>query len=707
MAVAALLGAGVLAVLAAYLFASVPLPEDLTLGATTVVDRNGNRVGTLSAHPSRRDVALADLPDHVPAAVLAAEDRGFYQHAGISPRGILRALATNVAAGEIEQGGSTITQQYIKNAALSRERTAVRKLKEAVLAVKLEQAYSKDQILEFYLNTIYLGRGTYGIDAAARTYFARPAAQLTVNEAATLAGLIRAPERFDPAEDPGAANIRRVYTLNGMVERGTLTRQQAQQLKAAGLPETTARPAAYGANTYYLDAVRRELAATLGEEAVFRGLTVVAEIDLGLQRFAEQTLRRHIGTLRDQLADDPPDEDFDLSQVSGGLVSVDPATGGVRALVGGANFAQQQFNAAVQGANQSGSAFKPFTLAAFVDAGFSPRSRFPAPPEMTVAFDGFPDYRVRNFGGRGYGTQTVRQATLTSTNVVYTQMTAEVGPAAVRETAVAAGLPDNDRLTAVPSITLGTAGVTVLDLASAYATVAGDGVRTDPRLIRRVEAPDGTTVVADRGPQREPAISANVAHVVSDVLVDNVRSGTGTAAQIDRPAAGKTGTTQDSRDAWFAGYVPQLATTVWFGTLDNSSMGDVTGGSVPAAAWGDYMRRATADMEVVGFPTPDYSGLEILGGQPPASPGPSSPAPAATTPVTGPSDGAHQPTPSRKPRSRPTPAQSPSPDDAPVNPLPTVNQAPLGGQQPSPSPTRSSPTSQPAARPRASPDSDR
>ncbi|MDQ4131240.1 MAG: transglycosylase domain-containing protein, partial [Actinomycetota bacterium] len=387
---------------AVYLFTNVPLPKDVLPQATRVLDRNGQEAGFLS--PQAVDpVPLEQLPAHVPRSVLAAEDRSFYRHPGVSLTGTLRALLTNVQAGRVEQGGSTITQQYIKNAAVGTERTFRRKAKEAVLAVKLERRYSKDEILEFYLNTVYFGRGAYGIEAAARTYFDVPARQLTLNQAATLAGLIRRPERLDPASQPEDANARRIHVLDGMVEEGWLSGVERDRAVLAGLPPTASRQRAdHGPAAYYLDAVRQELAAKLGEERVYRGLTVRTELDQGMQSAAQRVLTAKIVELQREQKGRP---------VTGAIVSVDPADGGVRALVGGPDFALQPFNAATQGRNQAGSAFKPFGLAAFVEEGFSPESRFPAPAELAVPFPGARPYEVSNFGGQGYGEQTVREAT--------------------------------------------------------------------------------------------------------------------------------------------------------------------------------------------------------------------------------------------------------------------------------------------------------
>jgi penicillin-binding protein 1A len=609
-----LLGAVLLAGAGVYFFQSVPFPDDITVGATVVLDRNGEEVGTLSAQAARQDIALSQLPEHVPQAVLAAEDRGFYDHGGISWRGTARALFRNIQARDIEEGGSTITQQYIKNAALTADRTFTRKANEAVLALKLERQQSKDNILEMYLNTIYWGRGAYGIEAAAQTYFDVPATELTINQAATLGGIIRSPSRLDPAEDPASADIRRRYTLDGMVGEGWLDQATAEQAVNEGLPSVSDRQTVeFGPAAYYLDAVRRVLSREIGEDIIFRGLTVHTELDMSMQTTAQQVITEHLANVPEGTAESP---------VSAALVTVDPEDGGVRAIVGGPDFAKQQFNAAVRGGRQPGSAFKPFGLAAFTDAGYSPESRFKAPAKIEIDFPGHGTYEVGNYGGSDFGEQTVQQATWSSTNTVFMQMVEVAGVDRVRDLAVDAGIPDTDAVPEVPSLVLGTADVTPYHMANAFATFASGGVRNEPRLVSRVVDGKGD-VIYENGPESTGAMDSNVAYVVSSALQGVIQSGTGQRAQIGRPAAGKTGTTNDHRDAWFVGYVPQLSTAVWVGTMDNLPMEGMTGGSLPAEIWAAYMTQAVEGMEVRDFPAPDLSGLEILNEAPEPEPSPS------------------------------------------------------------------------------------
>ncbi|TVR21292.1 MAG: hypothetical protein EA387_10445 [Nitriliruptor sp.] len=600
--------------LAFYLvFSSVPLPDDIDARSSLVFDVDGAEVGTLASELTRDDVPLDSLPDHVPAAVLAAEDRGFYEHRGISFTGIARALFTNVRAGSVQQGGSTITQQYIKNAALSPELTYRRKVEEAALAIKLEQTYSKDEILGFYLNTIYWGRGTYGIEASSQAFFEIPAAELDVNQAATLAGIIASPENFDPLENPERADQRRRYVLEGMVDTGALTRAEADVLLADGLPEVSERRGInLGPNAYYLDAVRRELSAReeFAQGELFRGLRIHTELDQSMQAAAQRTLTAAV-------VDGPTD--------TGAIVSIDPATGGVRALAGGPDIGAQPFNTAVRSVRQVGSTFKAFTLQAFIEAGRSPETRFTAPAELEVEDSERP---ISNYGGSSFGEQTVRQATASSTNTVYVQMQEEVGREVVIDAARRAGLPrdrddevfptergEGQTMRPFAGLTLGQDEFSPLELTSAFGTYAAEGFHVQPRLIVRVEDSQGRAIYTPE-PIEEQALEVQVSRAVTDVLVDAVVAGSGRAAALDdRPVAGKTGTTNEGRDVWFAGYVPQLSTAVWLGNLDNSPIeGDgVAGGALAAPVWRTYMEQATADLEVQGFTAPS---LDLEGGEP-------------------------------------------------------------------------------------------
>ncbi|MTV25755.1 hypothetical protein FTX61_10075 [Nitriliruptoraceae bacterium ZYF776] len=600
-------------------FSSVPLPDDIAATSSTVLDRDGEEIGGLAAGAAREDVPLAELPDVVPDAVMAAEDRGFYDHNGISVTGIARALFTNVRSGNVEQGGSTITQQYIKNAAVGAEQTYTRKVQEAALAIKLERAYEKDEILGFYLNTIYWGRGTYGIQAAAQTFFDVDARELDLNQAATLAGIIASPGNYDPLDSPDLAERRRRYVLDGMLATGAIDQATHDATVEAGLPEVTERTTVEsGPNAYYLNAVERELATVDGFEdgALYRGLRIHTGLNQRMQRVAQETLAEAVGTTD-----------------SAALTTVAPRTGEVLALVGGPDFDTQQLNVAVTQPRAVGSTFKAFTLQAFVAAGNSPDSRFPAPGTLDTGED---DYTVRNFGETSFGEQSVLQATASSTNTVYYQMQEEVGREAVIEAAGDAGLPTDKAyeplptsqdsrgggatLQPVPSLTLGPDGFTTLEMASAYGTYANEGVHVTPHLVTRIEDADGN-VVWEPDLVEEQSVDQNVARAVTQGLVGVVQSGSGQAADLGRPTAGKTGTTSNSRDVWFVGYVPQVATALWMGNLDNSEIeGEATGGGLAAPVWAEYMRVAVETLEVQEFTPPDLSGFDAINDEPESCP---------------------------------------------------------------------------------------
>lgn len=598
--VAAFLILGV--VLAVGVYASTDVPEALTLEPTVVVDVHGREVGTLR-QGSDATVSVDALPRHVVHAVLSAEDRRFHDHGGVSLAGTARALVTNVRAGATEQGGSTITQQYVGSVLFEDQPGYREKVREAVISLKLDGSLGKDDILERYLNTVYFGRGAHGISAASEAYFGKPIAEITPNEAATLAAVISRPSELDPREDPEALDHRRRYVLEGMRGQGWLDQRETETALQEGLPQTIdpARlPDDPGA--YYLDAVRQQVAEIVGEDAIAAGYRVEIDMDLHLQQLAEQVMV-------ERLAD---------AGHTGALVSIDPRDGGVRALVGGPSYRAQPLNTAVGSTRQPGSSFKPFTLAAFIEAGYDPASTFDAPRTYEVETPQGP-HEVENYGGASYGSQSVEEATRSSTNTVYTQMVEKIGPEAVVDVARRAGITSD--LPPVPSITLGTGGVRPIELATAYATFAADGVRNGPRLIRRIENQDGE-VVHDEGAADEPVIDPNVSRTVTELLTGVIDSGTGTAADIGRPAAGKTGTTDDHRDAWFAGYVPSLATVVWYGRGDNAPLDGMAGGDAPAETWAAFMAAALEQVPPEDFPAAEGLDLEVLNEETPPPPSP-------------------------------------------------------------------------------------
>ena len=652
-----------------FFFAGVPLPSSVGVEPTVVLDQGGRTIAELTPQATREDIALADLPLHVSRAVLAGEDARFYEHKGISIPGIFRAAIRNVTRGQVSQGGSTISQQYIKNVTDQREQTFLRKIREAALAVKLERQYSKDQILEFYLNTIYFGRGADGIQAAARAYFDKPAAALSVAEAAQLAAVIPAPSALDPLKNPEGAHRRYRSVIERMAAQGWLGQHESQQLAAQPPPVTQTASLSKRPNRFFLDMVERELARRLGDDQVYRGLTVTTTLDLTMQDAAE----RHFTEAMANADDDG----------TGALVSLDPATGGIRALVAGRD--GEQINLVRDASRQPGSTFKAFALGAWIEKGKSPESTFEAPASMQ-----FGTYEVNNYGDRGYDRMTLREASWKSVNTVYAQVADEVGPGTVADLARRTGM-DRDFAEDL-TIVLGSSEVTPLQLATGFNAFANGGYRRTPFTVLKVER-DGEVVFTAR-PGDDRAFSAQVAWTTTDVLRGVIQSGTGRAADIGRPAAGKTGTTTNYADAWFAGYTPHLTTVVWYGNRGGNQglPSKPTGGGLPATLWGKFMRDALDGVAAADFPEPGGS-LEVVGEplEPSESETPSEePCPPGTVRVTAEGEDEDEADELQR-MCVPEPSESPS-DAFPgstLTPTPTVTPTlePTATGSPSPQPT--------------------
>lgn len=677
-----------------YANASIPPPDELELPDPTVVlSARGERIATLDPAAVRENVRLGRLPDHVWQAVVAVEDQGFFDHEGYSLSAIARAFWTNLRSLEIQQGASTITQQYVELAVEDVSDSYWGKFREVALAARLDDQVDKRRILQMYLNAVPWGRGTRGIEAAAQTYFGVPATELTLNQAATLAGMIAAPTAFDPGRNPDPARQRRAIVLDAMVTTGALDRATAAEVRDAPLPEIRTDPlVAFGIHAYFLDTVRQRVPRLLNEPAadVYAGLVVKTTLQTRFQQLAVETLRRQL----------------DPTPYSGGIVTTDVRTGAVLAVVGGRDYDRQQFNTATRGRNQPGSAFKPVTLTELVARGYSPTSDVEAPRTYTVTAGG-DTAEVRNYSGSGYGVVSVREATVRSINTAYVKMAEELGFESIPAMAQRLGI--DQELPAVPSLTLGTGDVSVLSMVEAYGTLAAGGVHHEPFLVTSIENQAGE-VLYEHTSEETQVIEPNVAAVVSDVLRDVVAYGTGTAAALPRPVAGKTGTTNDYRDAWFVGYTPQFATAVWVGNLDNTPMPGVTGGSLPAEIFSAYLTRALEPFEPAAFPEPDYRGLrefDELADAPrrapstpsatPPSTSPTSPSPATGTgtgTATGTGTGAGTgtgtgttPPPSPTPSAGPNGSPSPAPTQSPGRPAPTP-----ASPSPRPSPSAASPT---------------
>ena len=597
-----------LALLLIGLWLTLDLPDDSPEPQSALlVAADGQELAVLSEEGRRSNVTLEEVAPVMADAVVAAEDRRFYGHSGVDPIGIARAGWRNTIGGGT-QGGSTITQQLIKNVTSEGSRSLWNKLEEAVLAIKLEQIEDKDHILERYLNVVYFGRGVYGVEAAAQVYFGVPAAELTLPQAALLAGLLRSPETADPAEDPEEATRRRQTVLDAMVEAGAVSDEEAAAAAAEpveAVPEVDAVRLVAGVAPHFVDWVTADAIAAVGEAAIYRdGLRIVTTLDLDAQRAAEQSVAKVLSEPGDPQA---------------ALIALD-TDGAVRAHVGSRSYEELQVDV-VRGLDgggsgrQPGSAFKPFVLQAALERGAHLSDTYAGPSHIDVEVDGAP-WSVDNYGNEDHGTLDLLQATASSVNTVYAQLLAATGPQAVVDAAHAAGIGSD--LSPEPAIALGTEEVSPLEMAEAYLTLANDGNRIPPYTIERIETPDGEVVWEPDRPSPERAVEEGVARGVTHALQGVIEGGTGEGADIDRPAAGKTGTTQENVDAWFAGYVPGYAAVVWMGYADPAPMSDVhgrsvTGGSFPADIWREFMLTAVADRPPDDFPAPPD---ELLQGEP-------------------------------------------------------------------------------------------
>jgi penicillin-binding protein 1A len=515
-------------------------------------------------------IPLRDMPDYLPKAFIAIEDRRFYDHHGIDPWGLVRAATANALHRNITQGGSTITQQLAKNFFLSRDRNMMRKLQEVMLSLWLEHKFTKDELLELYLNRVYFGAGAYGVEAAAQRYFGKSARDVSLSEAALLAGLVKSPSRLTPTRNYDGAERRAQVVLNAMTEAGLLKTDTAQAAMALG--PSIVKSGGGGASNYVADWVMDALNDVVG--LVEEDIIVDTTIDPNLQAAAEKAIL-------DQLTQKGPR--FGVEQ--GALVAMTP-DGAVRALVGGRNYAENQFNRAVAAHRQPGSAFKPFVYLTALEHGLTPQSiREDKPIELN-------GWRPENFNHEYYGPVTLTHALASSLNSVAVRLTVELGPDAVVRTAQRLGI--FSKLDANPSIALGTSEVSVLEIVSAYAPFANGGFAPSPHVIERVRtAHGGKTLYARRRGAPVRVVDSRSIGMMNAMMRETVTSGTAHRADLPGwPVAGKTGTSQEFRDAWFIGFTSQLVTGVWLGNDDNTPMKKITGGGLPVEVWSEFMRTA-------------------------------------------------------------------------------------------------------------------
>jgi membrane peptidoglycan carboxypeptidase len=646
-------GGSALAVTLAF---AVPATRALTFGTTSsdaitpvlqaldqrsvVLDRNGKVMATLYATEDRAPVSLDQVSSGTIAAVISIEDRTFFSHRGVDPKSILRAIRADVKSGIVQQGGSTITQQLVKNTLIENpKRNLERKVREAVLAMRLEQIYTKDEILERYLNTVYFGRDAYGIRAASERYFDEQPGDLTVPQAAMLAGMISAPSAYDPILHPAAAHHRRDQVLVAMRETGVISQKSVTAYDRYPLPTKAYNIATIAPTSYFVSTVVQKLLndPRLGPDVPTRrnliyhgGLRITTTYDPTLQKAAESAVRNQIaGAARTPTI-----------PVTGALVSIDNSNGAVRAMVSGSGpasgpgFLAQQFNYATGKNRQVGSSFKVFTLATALENGYSPDDTIDGSSGCHIEPGLATTDKPYSPGGEGGGIMTLQTAITKSINCAFVRLIvalgadpnnpnvrsaarAAAGPAKVIDVAHEMGVTST--LQPFTSLTLGTEGVSPLDMASAYSTLANDGVHRPPIFYTKVQGPDGKTVFEEPPAGHSPTqvMPVNIARTETQMLFGPVRSGTAarTLGNFPRPIAGKTGTTDKNVDAWFVGFSPQLTTAVWMGdpASDLVSMnpffnvGAVNGGTIPARIWNDFMTQALANLPVANFTPPDPS----------------------------------------------------------------------------------------------------
>lgn len=618
----------------AYFTVGIPNPNDYVNSQATIIQySNGAEIGRLGAQ-NRTIVPLAEIPLDVRYAVLAAEDRNFYSERAFSITGILRAGINNLRGGAL-QGGSTITQQYAKTAFLTPERNIQRKIKELVIAIKLENQLSKDQILENYLNTIYFGRGSYGVETASQQYFNRDVSQLTLAQAAVLASILRSPGYYDPSYSK--ANAQRLtdrftYVINGMVSAKWITQEDAAKVKFPVIRERVTSGSLSGPKGYVMALAQKELNA-LGfsdGQLMIGGLIVRTTLDQKAQ----------------QAAVDAVDKQTPRKAPAGlhvGLVAIRPGTGEIIALYGGKDYLVRQLSDATQSIALAGSTFKPFALIAALEQGIPLTSIWNGDSPQVFDDLGKP-YIVKNYGNEKWGQISLLKATAHSVNTIYVPLGIKAGPDKVIDVARRAGIPQSVAMMPTPSVVLGPASPHVIDVAAAYATFAAQGIYAKPFLVSQVQG-SNKGILYEAKPQGQEVFAKDVMADLTYALREVVRNGTGTygTAGLGRPAAGKTGTSEQNASAWFSGYTPQLAASVAF-FRDNASLTlngiggltSVTGGTFPAKVWTAFMKVALNGEPKMAFPAPMHVGgtYSIVM----TSPSPTATPTLITTPTTTPSD---------------------------------------------------------------------
>jgi len=627
-------GVAMVAVIAAlvgsilWLSKDLPSPSRLesiepTIG-TVVYDRNGEVLHEFFRE-NRVIVGIDDISPYFIDAIIATEDRDFREHWGVDIFGIMRAALRNVRAGRVVQGASTITQQLARSLFLTQEVTLTRKLREALLALRIEQTYSKDRIIELYLNQIYFGGGAYGVEAAANDILGKSARELTLDEAALLAGLPKNPSGYSPRRHPERALSRRSLVLSRMVANGAVSLEEAAVADTTSL-QLVEREKEAKLGAYFIEHVRRQVIAEYGAEALFSGgLRVHTTLDLDMQAVAERVLEERFASLEtDYNFDVKRGDEYQLDTldfipyVQGALLAVDVHSGGILAMVGGRDFSDSPFNRATQAPRQPGSGFKPFVYTAAIEAGFSPADTIMDAPVL-IPGAGTPlvlegtdppieeptDWMPENYSRDFKGVVRLRYALMKSINIPAVKLAMIVGPSEVARYAREMGI--ETPVSSVYSIALGSGEVRLMDMVRAYGVLANQGIRLEPYAVERIEDRNGRVLETHTGVSEE-VLSPQTAYIVTSMLESVVNSGTGWGARargFRYPAAGKTGTTNDCTDAWFVGFSPHVICGVWGGFDDRESLGkQMTGARVALPVWADFMKEAHANLPVEQFPQP-------------------------------------------------------------------------------------------------------
>lgn len=568
--------------------------------SSQVFDSHGRLITTLHSDQNRLPIDINKVPQNLQNAFIAAEDNRFYEHIGIDPIGIFRAIFANLTNRGIAQGGSTITQQLAKNAFLSQEQTLKRKIQEAMLALEIEHKYSKKEILEMYMNQIYFGQGAYGIQTAAKTYFNKDVNELTLTQCAMLAGLPKSPNYYSPFNNLNEAKKRKNVVLDQMVKYGYVSAAEAEDAKNQDLGLSKSHQSKE-ADEYasFIDYVSQQVAKKYGDDALYKeGLKIHTTMDVDKQHAAVRAMRN--------LPNNYTDENG-LTQPQAAIVSIDPKTGHILAMVGGRG--QDSFNRASMAVRQPGSAFKPFVYLTALQHDMTPDTTMNDQPVT------YGSWSPKNAGGSYSGTMTLSDALAHSVNTIAVQLADQVGTKNIIANAKKMGITTLDAKDDNLAMALGglTKGVTPLEMASAYGTFANKGVHVKPTAIVKILDRNGNVLedasTLEKEETKTRVMSEREAYEMTTMLEGVIDHGTGTAAAIGRPAAGKTGTTDDNKDAWFVGYTPDIVTAVWIGDDTGShSLGEIYGGTIPAEIWKDYMSSATSDESGSDFSAP--SGME-------------------------------------------------------------------------------------------------